>query len=123
MNEVAGRTHPSRGHFSTGSARSSTGLARWAVRLAAAAPVAIGTALVLFGAADAIGGPDATSDNWVGVLVGVGLLAGLLAAVVGFALGVVATPKHEPRWGLWLPLSVFPAVLAFFVLGEAFWWE
>jgi hypothetical protein len=28
------------------------------------------------------------------------------------------------RWVLpWLPLSLFPALFAFVVLGELFWWE
>ena len=103
--------------------RSGTWLARWAFGLAAAAPGAIAAALALFGVADAIRGSDATSDNWVGVLVGIGLFAGLLASLAGFALAVVAKVKHQPWRALWLPLSVFPAVLAFFVLGEAFWWE
>lgn len=80
-------------------------------------------ALVLFGVADVIGGADATSDNWVGVLIGVGLFTGLLAALGGFALATAAKVKHEPWPLLWLPLSMLPAVLAFFVLGEAFWWE
>jgi hypothetical protein len=31
--------------------------------------------------------------------------------------------EHEPWTLLWLPLSVFPALAAFLVLGEAFWWE
>jgi len=53
----------------------------------------------------------------------VSLLGGLLASLAAFALAVVAQVKHE-RWALlWLPLSVFPALLAFLVLGEAFWWE
>ncbi len=78
---------------------------------------------MLFGVADAIGGSDATSDNWVAVLVGVGLFAGLLASLAAFVLAVAAKIEHEPWLVLWLPFSVFPAVLAFFVLGEAFWWE
>jgi hypothetical protein len=78
---------------------------------------------VLFGVADAVGGADATSDNWVAVLVGIGLFGGLLASFVGFALAAVAKIGHEPWRMLWLPLSVFPAVVAFFVLGELFWWE
>ena len=114
-------TLPSHAHFSAGPSNSS--IARWAFRLAAGAPVAIGAGLVLFGVANAVGGSDATSDNWVGVLVGVGLLAGLLASLGAFFLAAAAKIKHEPWLVLWLPLSMFPAVLAFFVLGESFWWE
>ena len=96
---------------------------RWAIGLAAAAALAIATSLVTFALAYAVGGSGATEDNWVGWLVAVLLLGGLLASFAAFALAVVAKVKHE-RWALlWLPLSVFPALLAFLVLGEAFWWE
>jgi uncharacterized membrane protein len=53
----------------------------------------------------------------------VSLIAGLLASLAAFALAVFAKVKHE-RWALlWLPLSVFPALCAFLLVGEAFWWE
>ena len=52
----------------------------------------------------------------------VSLLGGLLASLAAFALAVVAKLKHE-RGALLGPPSVFPALLAFLVLGEAFWWE
>ncbi len=98
-------------------------LARWAVGLAAAVAVAIVTSFAIFAVAYAIGGVGATEDNWVGFLLGVSLLGGLPASLAAFALAVVTKLKHE-RWALlWLPLSVFPALLAFLVLGEAFWWE
>ncbi len=98
-------------------------LVRWAAGLAAAAVVAIATSFVIFAVAYAVGGSGATEDNWAGFLVGLSLLGGLLASFAAFALAVVAKVKHE-RWVLlWLPLSVFPALLAFLVLGEAFWWE
>ena len=96
---------------------------KWAVGLAAAAALAIATSFAIFAVAYAIGGSGATEDNWVGFLVMVSLLGGLLASLAAFALAVVAKVKHE-RWALlWLPLSVFPALLAFVVLGEALWWE
>lgn len=96
---------------------------RWAVGLGTAAAAAIATSLVTFGVAYAVGGAGATEDNWVGFLVADLLLGGLVASFAAFALAVVAKVKHE-RWALlWLPLSVFPALLAFLVLGEAFWWE
>ena len=96
---------------------------RWAVGLAAAAALAIATSLVTFALAYAVGGSGATEDNWVGLLVAVLLLGVLLASFAAFALAVVAKVKRE-RWALlWLPLSVFPGLLAFLVLGEAFWWE
>jgi hypothetical protein len=100
-----------------------TWVPRWAVGLAAAAAVVIATAAAIFAVAYAIGGSGATEDNWVGFLVMVLLLCAGLASLAAFALAVVAKVKHE-RWALlWLPLSVFPALLAFLVLGEALWWE
>lgn len=96
---------------------------RWAVGLAAAAAFVIATSFAIFAVAYAIGGSGATEDNWVGFLVMVSLLGGLLASLAAFALAVVAKVKHERCALLWLPLSVFPALLAFVVLGEALWWE
>jgi hypothetical protein len=120
---MRGDALPSHAHFPVGPAPSPSLLARGAVGLAAAAAVAIATSLVLFGVAYAIGGPDATADGWVGALVVVSLFGGFLASLAAFALAIVARLDHE-RWPpLWLPLSVFPAVLTFVVLGEAFWWE
>lgn len=80
-------------------------------------------AIALFTVAYAVGGADATEDNWVGYLVGVAVFGGLLASLGSFLLALVAGIRHE-RWAvLWLPMSVFPALMAFLVLGEAFWWE
>lgn len=99
------------------------GPARWAVALATTAAAAIVGSLAVFGIASAVGGSSATEDNAVGVVVGVLLLTALLASLVAFVLALAATLRHE-RWALLaLPLAVFPAVLAFIILGEAFWWE
>jgi hypothetical protein len=101
----------------------STWARTWAVGLAVAAAVAIATSFAILAVAYAIGGSGATEDNWVGFLVMVSLLGASLASLAAFALAIVAKVKHE-RWApLWLPLSVFPALLAFVVLGEALWWE
>ena len=98
-------------------------LAGWAVGLAAAVAVAIATSFAIVALAYVIGGSGATEDNSVGFLVMVLLLSGLVASLAAFALAVAAKLKRD-RWSLlWLPLSVFPAMLAFLVLGEAFWWE
>jgi hypothetical protein len=81
------------------------------------------SALAIFALASAIGGSGATDDNWVGYLVGVLLAGGLVGSLVAFATAISALVKHE-RWALlWLPLLLFPAILAFLALGEAFWWE
>ena len=115
---VAGRAA-----ISVGPAPAHSRLARWAVGLAAAVAVVIAASFAIFAVAYAIGGSGATEDNWVGFLVMVLLLGGLLASLAACALAVVAKVKHD-RWALlWLPLSVFPALLAFLALGEAFWWE
>lgn len=114
---------PGHAPHSVGPAPAHSRLVGWAVGLAAAVAVAIATSFVIFAVAYAIGGSGATEDNWVGFLGAVSLLGGLLASLAAFALAVVAMVRHE-RWALlWLPLSVFPALLAFLVLGEALWWE
>ena len=77
----------------------------------------------VFAVAFAIGGEDATSDNWVGALAVVGLLGGLLTSLGVFAVAGAAWLSHERSRLLWLPLALFPALLALIVLGEAFWWE
>jgi len=106
-----------------GPAHAHSGLARWAVGLAGAVVVAFAVTFAMFAVALAIGGSDAIEDNWVGFLGMVSLYGGSLASLAAFALAVVARVKHE-RWApLWLPLSLFPALLAFLLLGEVFWWE
>ena len=108
---------------STGPSAAHSRLVLPAVRLAAAAAVAIAVSLATFALAYAIGGADATAYDWVGALVVISMLAGAFASLAAFATAVVAKVKHE-RWALlWLPLSVFPSLLAFVVLGESFWWE
>ena len=114
---------PGDARHSMGPASAHSRLGRWGVGLAAAVVVAIAMSFVIFAVAYAIGGSGATEDNWVGFLGMVSLLGGLLASLAAFALAVVGKVKHE-RWGLvWLPLSMFPALIAFLLLGEAFWWE
>jgi hypothetical protein len=98
-------------------------LARWGVGVGGTAAGMTASALAIFALASAIGGSGATDDNWVGYLVGVLLAGGLVGSLVAFATAISALVKHE-RWALlWLPLLLFPAILAFLALGEAFWWE
>lgn len=98
-------------------------MARWSVRLAEAAAVIVAFAFAVFGVAYLIGGMEASEDNWVGFLIVASFFGGFLTSVTAFVMAVAVKVKHE-RWTLlWLPLSVFPALLAFLVLGEAFWWE
>jgi hypothetical protein len=77
----------------------------------------------IFAVAYAVGGSAAVDDTWIGLLLAVALLGGLAASLVAFVLALMAGVKHV-RWRpLWLPLALFPAILAFLVLGELFWWE
>jgi hypothetical protein len=100
-----------------------TRLARWGVGIAAAVAVAILASAAIFALAYAVGGSGATEDNWVGFLGAVSLLGGLFASLAAFALALAAKIKHEQWALLWLPFLLFPALLAFLVLGELFWWE
>lgn len=122
MSSVRGDPLPGHAHGSLGTSAHSD-RARRAVRRATAAATASAAALALFGLAYAVGGADATADNWVGILVVLALLGGVPASLAAFVLAVLAKVQHE-RWALlWLPLAVFPSLVAFVVLGEAFWWE
>lgn len=103
--------------------RGASGLTRLAFGLALAVLVVVAVAATTFAIAYGIGGADATSDNWVGVTGVVGLVAGLGGSVSAFGLAVAARLSHDHSGRLWLPLLLFPALLAFVELGEAFWWE
>lgn len=118
-------SHPVSGRASVpaGHDRLHTRLARWGVGIAGAVVVAILVSAAIFAVAYAVGGPGATEDNWVGFLAVVSLLGGLVASLAAFALALTAKSKHEQWPILWLPLLLFPALLAFLVLGELFWWE
>jgi uncharacterized membrane protein HdeD (DUF308 family) len=105
----------SRTSVPAGRDRAHTHLAWWVVVILVSA--------VIFAVAYAVGGPGATEDNWVGFLGVVSLLGGLVASLAAFALALAAKIKHEQWALLWLPLLLFPALLAFVVLGELFWWE
>jgi hypothetical protein len=108
---------------STGQGGAHRRVARLAVALAALVVVAIAVSFAVFAVAYLVGGSDATEDNWVGYLAGVALLAGLTVSLAAFALALAARIGGE-RWALlWLPLSAFPALVAFLILGETLWWE
>ena len=98
-------------------------LARWAVWLGA-----LGGGLTLVSVATvvtayAVGAASAVEDTWFGVILSIAALCGALGSLVALVLAVVAKVRRE-RWTLlWLPLGVFPAIVLFVSLGEAFWWE
>lgn len=100
-----------------------TRVARWAVGLAEAAAVVLVVGFGVLGVAYVVGGSSAVEDNWVGALAAASLYGGLVTSLTGFTLAVAARVKREGWSLLWLPLSLFPALVAFLVLGEAFWWE
>lgn len=110
-------------HSASGGVRTDGREARWAVALAEAVVVVVALAATLFGVAYAVGGVEATEDNWVGFLAAVGLLGGLAVSLAAFVLAILSRVKHERRSLMWLPWTVFPVMLGFIVLGELFWWE
>lgn len=95
----------------------------WAVALAEVVVAVVVAAFTIFGIAYVVGGVEATEDNWVGMLGAVAVLGGLAVSLAAFVLAVLAKIHDERRRMLWLPLSLFPALLGFVVLGELFWWE
>jgi hypothetical protein len=118
VNPVHGGTHLARTH-----GHGHHPMSVLAFVLATLVSVVVVVAGAVFSIAYAVGGSDATSDNWVGVLAAVGLLGGVLTSLGAFVVALVAWLGHERTRLLWLPLLLFPALLAFVVLGEAFWWE
>jgi len=94
---------------------------RWAVGLAEAVVAVVAASYTVFFATVATGG--SVDDTWVGSLGGLAFIGGMLVSFVAFVLAVFAKVKRE-RWGLlWLPLSVFPALLAIVVIAEAFFMD
>ena len=97
---------------------------RWAVGLALGGAAAVAAAAAVTGLAYALSGSGATEDNWVGLLtVALAVVVGLVASMTTFALAVMVSMRSYPRTRLWLPLTVFPALVALLVLGELVWWE
>lgn len=82
--------------------------------------VAVGVVALLV--AYAFGGDPAISDTWVAYAAGVAMLGGLLAALVAFLLAAFARIRHEAAARLWLPLTLFPALLTLLVVAEV-WLE
>ena len=126
MSEVSSMTVnpvPAGAPVSAGAGHSHTQLARWAVGLAGVVAVVVTVSYAIVGVSFAVGGSDAISDNWFGMLGAVALLGGLLASLVAFGMAVVARVKHE-QWALvWLPLCLFPGLLVIVVLAETLWLE
>ncbi|MGZ8736182.1 MAG: hypothetical protein ACXWXO_02380 [Nocardioides sp.] len=107
----------------SGHAHSSDEQARWAIILSEVVLAFVALTAILFGIAYGIEGSSGVEDNWVGFIGAVAVLGGLAVSLAAFALGVLARIHDERRPLLWLPLSLFPAMATFLVLGELFWWE
>lgn len=108
---------------SVGHAHGRRDLARWSVGLAKAVVVVLAVSYTIFGVTWAIGGRDSIEDTWVGYLGGAALLGGMLVAFIAFVMAVVARVRHEVAALLWLPLFLFPALLAVVVVVETLWME
>ena len=65
----------------------------------------------------------AADTGWAGALATTMVLGGLVAACCAWVLSIAAWAWGDHWRVLWLPLIVFPAVSAFLVLGDLFWWE
>lgn len=98
-------------------------LGQWSVALSTIVIAVLVVAFAIFGVAYQLNGVEGTEDNWVGMLTAIAVLGGLVASLVAFAMAVVDRAKHDNWSLLWMPLTLFPALAAFVVLGEALWWE
>lgn len=77
----------------------------------------------IFGVAYLVSGDDGISDNWVGLLAGVGLFAGLGVSALNLVAALGHTRHLRTRPVLWLALLEFPVFLATIVLLEVFLFE
>ena len=112
---------PGRFPASAGPRRSHGRLARFAVVCSAVAGAALATSVALFGIFYATG-VDA-EDNWLAGILTLGLAVGVLGSLMAFLLAFVGRIWVEKWAWRWLPFCVFPAIMTFLVLGEAFLWE
>jgi fluoride ion exporter CrcB/FEX len=98
-------------------------LARWAVRLSAVFGTAFVASAAAVAIAYAVGVESAVDDTMLGVFLGIMAVTGFLGSLATFLAAIVAKVRRERWTHLWLPLCVFPALLALLGLVEAFWWE
>jgi hypothetical protein len=68
----------------------------WAFTMAAVVAVALVVSGLTFAVAYAVAGWSAIDDTWVGLIVVVSLLGGLVTSLVAFVLALVVKKKH--RW-------------------------
>jgi hypothetical protein len=71
----------------------------------------------------AVGAEGGVEDTWLAAVLAISAYIATLGSLAAFVLAIFAKVRRE-RWRLlWLPLGVFPAIMLFVVLGEAFWWD
>ena len=98
-------------------------LARWAVGSSVVFGAVSAVSAAAVAIAHAVGAESAVEDTQLAWLLGLMALTGFVGSFAAFLAAIVAKVKHESSMAVWLPLCLFPALLAFVVLGEAFWWE
>ncbi len=98
-------------------------LARLAVCLSIVFGAAFAASIAAVVIASAVGVESAVEDTVLGASLGVTAFTGFLGSLAAFLAAVVARVRHESWTMLWRPLCIFPALLAFMVIGEALWWE
>jgi LPXTG-motif cell wall-anchored protein len=91
--------------------------ARRAVGLAAGVVVALAASHMIYGMTWATTGRNRLADTGVETMNAIAYLGGLLASLVAFVLAIVARVKHESWTLLWLPLSLFPTLVAIMALA------
>lgn len=114
---------PHRVSASAGSGGPHGRLARWAVSSSAVCGPLFAASVATVAIAYAVGAEGAVEDTWLGALLAVSAFCGALGSLAAFVLAIVAKVRREHWTRLWLPLSLFPAIVLFVLLGEAFWWE
>lgn len=113
---------PHRDQVPAGSGAPHGRAARRAVGLSVGFGSAFAASVATLAIVYAVGAESAIEDTWLGALLVVAALFGLLGSFAAFVLAIAAR-RHEHWSWLWLPLVMFPAIVAFLVLGEALWWE
>ena len=98
-------------------------LVPWAVRLSVVCGAAFAVSAAAVAIAYAVGAESAVQDTRLAWCLGLLALTGFAASLAAFLAAIVAKVEHASWTEVWLPLCLFPALLAFLVLGEALWWE
>jgi amino acid transporter len=87
--------------------------ARWAVGLGILVAVGCAAAIATY----AVASTATTNGSWFSFLGGVALLLAVLTSMGAFAMAVTAKIQRDHSLLLWLPVALFPAIVAFIVLS------